>query len=376
MKIRLIEKVPDISEDQITNYMSGGLGEKDKIADEIIDLYEKPDLKNIQKAIKYSFKKYGLNRSSNPFIEFFDNLKFSVKKPMESNFQKLIQMYDKELVNLGNDYLKDNASLYEDRGVNDFEYTINSFESVLDTNTLEKYFDDTDEISVDDFYNGSTIKPAGLDQAEAKEENPNGYIPDTNTIYGTIENWQKLYGAKKSSTNSISIKKYIKEKQFTDQDFVSFITNSMSKTGMAGNITNLYQPKNSDINYYVEKVKEVMAIDAVILSNAQQRRLLKDPSYEVSALDKIKPEMQKEGAIFVTKFKYHGKGPTDDSMLFGGDKGLVIYHNGKWQKYDDYIKNVNVNNKKKFLNEKVISNTKDIYSVLAGIIIAIDNIYK
>ena len=66
------------------------------------------------------------------------------------------------------------------RNIDEFLYTINIFETVLDPNRLRSYFHEIKDISVDQLYdNSGKIKPAGSKST----------IDDLDTIYGTVESW-------------------------------------------------------------------------------------------------------------------------------------------------------------------------------------------
>ncbi len=379
MKKRLLEE-PTITKEQKSKYITGGIGDKSQIVDQIIASYNKPSLKNISAAIRFSFTLFGIN--GNPFIRFFDNLKFKPTAEMNELFIQLIQMYDKKLVDINHEYLT-LESLYT-RSKEDFEYTINAFESILDPSTLDKFFDNTEDISEEGFMINGEIKPTGLAQKDV----------DPDTIYGTIENWQKLYGSKKIKDTAISINKYIKDNKIEEADFVEFISDKMKKIGMAGNITNMYVPKQSDMTYYITTFKQIMdnTVEApTILSTSEQNKILKDKNKYYYSPERVPESLKKEGTVLamVASFIYDPSEPEknpgsfDDAYLFDGLKGLVIYHDDTWQKYDEYVNEIkaksktDINNRKKtFLNQKVIEDPKNIYSILAGILMAIDAVVK
>ena len=369
--------MPDLS--KANEYNTGSNAEKSKIADEVINSYNKPSLKNIETAMKHAFVRHGLNETTNPFIRFFDELPFNPTQDMDGLFQKLVQMESNDLVDLSHAYLKD-KSLYE-RKLSDFEYTINSFESVLDPSVVNKYFDNTTDVNIKAFYidndTNKGIKPAGLEEQNKTFD----------TIYGTIEIWQENYG-KKSDDDDISISKYIKSKNFTDNEFVNDIVNKMNKTGMAGKIKDVYEPKHSDMQWYKDKFLEIMSSNSKdgALSSAEKNRIIKNKGY--FSLDKVPESEKTDGNIVAAKATVAvttqdlDKDPDamDKAWLDNGSYCLMIYNNGKWQKYDDYEQTKSKDNskeiKKKFLNSKVINNPKDTYSILAGILLAIDNIIK
>ena len=72
------------------------------------------------------------------------------------------------------------------RNIDEFLYTINIFETVLDPNRLRSYFHEIKDISVDQLYdNSGKIKPAGSKST----------IDDLDTIYGTVESWAGADGS-------------------------------------------------------------------------------------------------------------------------------------------------------------------------------------
>lgn len=74
-----------------------------------------------------------------------------------------------------------NPSLYQ-RSLEDFEFTVRTFEAVLDEEKLSEFFIDTSFISVDQLYDkNGNIKEAGRGGPEAGEYG--------DTIYNTIESW-------------------------------------------------------------------------------------------------------------------------------------------------------------------------------------------
>lgn len=74
-----------------------------------------------------------------------------------------------------------NISLYE-RSLDDFEYTVKLFATVLNEEELQKYFKDISNISVDQLYDTEgKIKPAGLGGPQK------GFYGDT--LYNTVESW-------------------------------------------------------------------------------------------------------------------------------------------------------------------------------------------
>ena len=80
-----------------------------------------------------------------------------------------------------NDPFCQNISLYE-RSLEDFEYTVNLFATVLNCEELEKYFIDISNISVEQLYDADgNIKQAGCGGPAQ------GFYGDT--LYNTVESW-------------------------------------------------------------------------------------------------------------------------------------------------------------------------------------------
>ena len=80
-------------------------------------------------------------------------------------------------------YLVDPSLYY--RNIDDFVYTVNIFETVLDPSKLSSYFHDIKDISIEQLYDDSgKIKPAGSKST----------ADDLSTIYGTVESWAGVDG--------------------------------------------------------------------------------------------------------------------------------------------------------------------------------------
>lgn len=91
-----------------------------------------------------------------------------------------VAYFDNTALNLNHDFYR-NVSLYT-RSDKDFDYTIKTFEMVLDNERLSAYFKDTSNISVEQLFDSNgNIKSAGIGGPEE------GFYNDT--IWNTVESW-------------------------------------------------------------------------------------------------------------------------------------------------------------------------------------------
>lgn len=179
MRFLLLEKIPQITPEEIKKWDTASDKVRGQMGTDIINRFELNAAKNMMQPLRKSFVKFGIDPKTNPFIEFTDKLcqKVPLKKNDDVLFDILVDKYTSREVNLDHDYLVD-ASLYS-RTPEEFEYTLFVFETVLNPSQLSKYFKDTKNISVKQLYDGGRIKPAG-DESTAD---------DTSTLFGTVESW-------------------------------------------------------------------------------------------------------------------------------------------------------------------------------------------
>lgn len=179
MRFTLLEKVPSISADEIKRWNSASDKVRGQMATDILNRYENSYAMNLWHPFRKSLKLFGIDPKDNPFIEFTDRLvsEVPIKKTDDKLYDVLVDMHQRRLVDLNHSYLTD-PQLYK-RSSEEFQYTVNVFETVLDPSRINKYFNDTSKISVDQLYDNGIIKPAGNEST----------ADNTDTIFGTVESW-------------------------------------------------------------------------------------------------------------------------------------------------------------------------------------------
>ena len=179
MRFILLEKVPQITADEIKKWSSASDKIRGQMATDILQRYEQSDAMNLWHPFRKSLKLFGIDPKENPFIHFTDKLVDSVhlSKTDDKLFDILVDMHQQRLIDLNHSYLVD-PRLYQ-RSPEEFQYTVNVFETVLDPSRLNRYFKDTSRISVDQLYDKGIIKPAGNESTG----------DDISTIFGTVESW-------------------------------------------------------------------------------------------------------------------------------------------------------------------------------------------
>lgn len=122
---------------------------------------------------------YGFESERNPLIDIL----FAITEmPQIENIVSKLQFLRSECMRktLSHNIFK-NQSLYN-RSMEDFEYTVKIFNTVLDEEKLSSYFVDTSVASVEQLFDeNGNVKPAGLGGPQA------GFYGDT--IYNTVESW-------------------------------------------------------------------------------------------------------------------------------------------------------------------------------------------
>jgi len=179
MRFRLVEKVPSITAQEISKWNSASDKVRGQMATDILQRYDIPAVMNMWHPFRKSLKLFGIDPKQNPFIAFTDKLLSAVplNKTDDKLFDILVDMHQKRLIDLNHSYLTDKR-LYE-RNPQEFQYTVNVFETVLDPSRLTRYFKDTSKISVDQLYDKGIIKPAGNEST----------ADNLDTIFGTVESW-------------------------------------------------------------------------------------------------------------------------------------------------------------------------------------------
>lgn len=118
---------------------------------------------------------------NNKFFELLWDIRDIETKNLGHKIDVLESAYlDGTTLNLNNDFYR-NPSLYN-RNDEDFDYTVKTFEIVLDNEKLSTYFKDVSNISVEQLFDANgNIKPAGIGGPEA------GFYDDT--LWNTVESW-------------------------------------------------------------------------------------------------------------------------------------------------------------------------------------------
>lgn len=158
---------------------------------------ERKALTALKGAFRASCRLYGIEFSKNPFMGYLQKLVSNSKLKVEAKHDR----YLAQLVNMSESNIslrnrikatakgnKDasyllNPSLFY-RNPQEFNYTVQIFENVLEPTKLQKFFKDTSNISVDQLYDGKKIKPAGDPNTAA----------DENTLFGQVEMWSGKNG--------------------------------------------------------------------------------------------------------------------------------------------------------------------------------------
>lgn len=359
MKFRLHESLPYITLDDIKKWQTATEATRRDMTDGIIKQYHKPGLENIKDAIYNNFDYFGIDKDDNPFMQLLDELEFAPEEKENSNFTLLTQYQKAGKVDLSHDYLR-MKSLY-DRSRNDFDYTLNAFEIVMDKSELSKYFNDITNIDSSQFIDPETneILPAGKPGDKGLD-----------TIYGVIEQWSN----ENSSSNSTS-----KDLKYTLSDVFNHFKVPENKQSDVGTlwlktyytrISKTVKPKSDDPRYYVTEFQSIMSADKVKLTNAARNEILKSKRY--STADDVPVSERKEGNIvYLQEFSHDSSGK---NMLDDMIDNYVVYHNGKWITYETYVIEVKQDRKSKLLRMKSVAVVNDKSEAAAGIVRAIDKI--
>lgn len=376
MKIQLIEDYRDLLTDKrIKEYSETNKETQRKFVNQIIQEYGNPSLQNIKDVIEDAFRVYGIDPSKNPFVDYFDRVDFQVDSSMKSNFYKLLDMWKMDLVDLDGQWYTE-ESLF-DRNEKDFEYTVNAFEVANNPKELGKYLKDTTDITIDSLYDeNGNIKPAG-NATTAK---------DTDTIYGTIESWASNEEGndnriKYREYGSYSLRDVMRRFNIADKDALQTISGWIKKYWQIEGIQKWYNPKSKDPDYYVSKLTEILGDSSFKpLSAAEKDRIRKQRSY--LTLDEIPDKEKKEGNIVFLRELEHLPGNrsyTDAEFYSNNVNDFVIYADGKWKLYSDYIENRPSKNqlstdKQRLYTERDIEDISNKYSIITGILQILDDI--
>lgn len=364
MKFKLYEDIPNISSKAISQWNKASDAERYRLTGTIIDNYNKPGLENIHKAIYRNFDYFGIDKNTNPYMKLLDELEFSPKKSYNANFGILTEFQKTHRVDLNHDYLRW-ESLYN-RPQKDFEYTVTAFEIVMDRNEVSKYFNDITNIESSQFVDPETgdILPAGKPGDKGID-----------TIYGVIEQWSRDDEGKsnvpeQTSQFTYSLNDALKHFKvpYTQQlkVCVEWLKNYFRKAAQ------LVKPQSNDVDYYIEKISDIMSRDKIRLTNAEKDRILRDKQY--STPDDVPEYEKREGNIIFLRQRQHRSKGAD--LLADIVSAYVVYHNNEWIPYDRYIAEVTSDVKVKFLNMKTISILNDKVQVTAGIIRGVDRLVR
>jgi len=360
MIFKLNEAIPNISDRAIDEWNKASYDRRYQMTQQIIDKYNKPGLENILPAIYDNFNYFGIDKNSNPYMKLLDELEFAPTKQQNDNF-KLISKYQKSgKVDLSHDYLRW-PSLYN-RPIKDFEYTLNAFEIVMNRDEVSQFFNDITNIESSQFVDPETgdILPAGK---------PGDTGIDT--IYGVIEQWTRddegRSNVPEESTNfKYTLANALKHFKVPYTQYAKVCKNWVIQYfNMA---VQSYNSKVNDVQYYADKVENILSLDKVRLTKADKDDIREHKQY--GEIKEIPNDLKKEGTIIYLREREHG--PVPD--LEAENIGYVVYHSGDWIPFDEYVVEVKQDKKTELLNMKTVSVLNDKVQITAGILRAIDKI--
>nr|DAP55331.1 MAG TPA: hypothetical protein [Caudoviricetes sp.] len=361
MIFKLNESIPNISDKAIEEWQRASYDRRYQMTEQIIDKYNKQGLKNILPAIYDNFNYFGIDKNSNPYMKLLDELEFSPTEQQNDAF-KLISKYQKSgKVDLSHDYLRW-PSLYN-RPLKDFEYTLNAFEIVMNRDEVSQFFNDITNIESSQFVDPETgdILPAGK---------PGDTGIDT--IYGVIEQWTRDDEGRSNVPEEPTNFKYtlanaLKHFKVPYTQYAKVCKNWVIQYfNMA---VQSYNSKVNDVQYYADKVENILSLNKVKLTNSDKDKLLKEKNFATPK--EVPNNLKKEGTIIYLREREHSpQGPNLDVE----DVGYVVYHSGDWIPFDEYAVEVKQDRKTELLNMRTISVLNDKVQITAGILRAIDKI--
>lgn len=372
MRIRLLEDFPVFDEETIKNYSRMNDSEKVQIVDDYIEKSGNNNIRPLKNTIRYTFDRWGIDPDKNDFYNYWWKLSFTPKGKELQNFDDFTQMVsDKEIKNIYKDWFNDETLF--DRTPQEFEYTVKAFEIASNPQELRKFFKDTTNIGIEDFYSDDgKIKSAGNSRT----------ADDVNTIYGTIESWSSSSDEnsldndlKHDEIGSYSLRDVLNRFSISDKDAVKVVSKWISDYGTSSKTTNFYIPdKENDTAYYVDKFVKIMSLEQLKPLTKEQENKIKQ-KYTFDHIRAIPKDYWVDGNIIYLKKLYHLSRPSD-LMEFDD---FAIFKDGEWQKYNDYIKqqpnkNLLSEAKKKLLTERDIEDDSSKYSVVAGVMYILDQI--
>ena len=359
MIFRLVESVPKISKDLLDKWDKASPKEKDNYLDAILNAYKNPALFNIRPSIYRNFSYFGIDPENNPFMKLLDELEFSPKSEYIDNFNKLSELQQAHDVDLSHDYLRE-ESLY-DRNVQDFEYTVFAFETVMNPQELSKYFIDTTDISADQFRDDNgDILPAG-------KKGDTGL----DTIYGIIEQW----GTKDNGESNVPSE--TPNFKYTLNDVFKYFKVPVAQQGSVAKlwvtkyfirIKELVTTEHSDAKYYADEALKILTTDKIKLSEKTKNDVLKSKNYGTP--DDVPAKERYEGNIVYLREKEH----QSTGYINIGDPEYCVYHDGEWISFDKYAREQALDKKSILLNTKLVSVVNNKVEATAGIVRGIDMI--
>lgn len=248
-----------ITPELIDQFSTSTRAQKDSITRKILKQFNNKTISRLQGACADYFSAYGIDPHKNAVMEYLNRIEFPVTGKMNPQFEKLFDMYIRGLVDLSHEYLT-NASLFN-RDVDEFEYTVNAFEVIMDKNEIKKFFTDTTEVSEDKFFDGNKIKPAGSEDT----------ADDTSTIYGTIEDLQNKFGKEKDN-NIFSLKNVFARFQMNIKEpkAIDTVTSWISSLANNEKTAKYYTPKENNPEYYATLFDKIMK--SVLQNNNKNKK--------------------------------------------------------------------------------------------------------
>ena len=301
MRFLLLERIQDIPDEFYAEWKTADSERREVIMREVLQKLgdspaERETLTKLVGAFRSSCTKYGIDLTKNPFLEYFQKIaKDGNIKIEEKHNQYLAQLVDmSESSSLLRNRIKSavkgdknasyllNPSLFY-RNPQEFNYTVQIFETVLEPSKLKKFFKKTDGITVDQLYDGKKIKPAG---------DPNT-SSDASTLFGQVEAWSGANGENDAGGTELST-----------NDGETKNDNSKSNT----------------------KNKKVQP-----LSQAQLNKIKTSKETHFTSLQAAESAGIKDGQVVYIDFNKDmaAGGSGDDNWV----DTWMVRKNGKWQKY-------------------------------------------
>lgn len=360
MRFKLYESVPYIDDDYKEKWQYADAETRDQMTHEIISRYNRESLENIEPAIRNNFDYFGIDENTNPYMKFLDELEFSPKESQLTNFNLLNRYLRAGKVNLDHDYLHW-ESLYDRPNV-DFDYTLNAFEIVMNRDELSQYFNDITNISADQFVNPETgeILPAGHKGDKGID-----------TIYGVIDQWttddkgRSNVPEEDNADFKYTLNDALKHFKVPYTQYAPVVKKWIETYFTAAK--NLGTPNNTDKEYYATKAYNILSTDKIKLTQKDREDIRRKHQY--STLKDIPANERTNGNIvYIIQGEYTPK-PLESNWI----NDFMVYFNGQWVPYEDYIVTIKQDKKTELLNSKTISILNDKIQITAGIIRAIDN---